>query len=165
MNDDGILEAERRVREMNNMTRQYSMQGNRFLQNMQNMQNSQNGQNTQSTQNQQNMQGIHNTLKPRFEPAPNSRVMQENRTFRGNGAPRFETGNQQKQGAQNHAPNRESKPDRQTPVQQSDTRQTGFDLSKFNLDSEKLMIIALMYLLIKEKADIKLVLALGYLLF
>lgn len=37
-------------------------------------------------------------------------------------------------------------------------------LSDLNLDGEKLMIILIMYLLIKEKADIKLILALGYLL-
>ena len=36
-------------------------------------------------------------------------------------------------------------------------------LSDLNLDGEKLMIILIMYLLIKEKADIKLILALGYL--
>lgn len=34
----------------------------------------------------------------------------------------------------------------------------------FNLDNEKLLIILIMYLLIKEKADIKLIAALGYLL-
>ena len=33
-----------------------------------------------------------------------------------------------------------------------------------NLDNEKLLIILIMYLLIKEKADIKLIAALGYLL-
>lgn len=38
-------------------------------------------------------------------------------------------------------------------------------LTDLNLDGEKLMIILIMYLLIKEKADIKLILALGYLLF
>jgi hypothetical protein len=37
-------------------------------------------------------------------------------------------------------------------------------LSDLNLDGEKLMIILIMYLLIKERADIKLILALGYLL-
>lgn len=35
---------------------------------------------------------------------------------------------------------------------------------QFNLDNEKLLIILIMYLLIKEKADIKLIAALGYLL-
>lgn len=34
----------------------------------------------------------------------------------------------------------------------------------FGLDNEKLLIILIMYLLIKEKADIKLIAALGYLL-
>lgn len=35
---------------------------------------------------------------------------------------------------------------------------------QFNLDNEKLLIILIIYLLIKEKADIKLIAALGYLL-
>ena len=35
---------------------------------------------------------------------------------------------------------------------------------QFTLDNEKLLIILIMYLLIKEKADIKLIAALGYLL-
>lgn len=35
---------------------------------------------------------------------------------------------------------------------------------QFSLDNEKLLIILIMYLLIKEKADIKLIAALGYLL-
>ena len=35
---------------------------------------------------------------------------------------------------------------------------------QFSFDNEKLLIILIMYLLIKEKADIKLIAALGYLL-
>ena len=35
---------------------------------------------------------------------------------------------------------------------------------QFGLDNEKLLIILIMYLLIKEKSDIKLIAALGYLL-
>lgn len=35
---------------------------------------------------------------------------------------------------------------------------------QFSLDNEKLLIILIMYLLIREKADIKLIAALGYLL-
>lgn len=37
-------------------------------------------------------------------------------------------------------------------------------LSGFGIDSEQLLLIALMYLLIREKADFKLILALGYLI-
>lgn len=38
------------------------------------------------------------------------------------------------------------------------------NFSNIKLDNEKLMILLIMYLLIKDKADIKLILALGYLL-
>ena len=62
------------------------------------------------------------------------------------------------------------KPDKppEPPVRsvQQNTSPPGQDAVRpqFSLDNEKLLIILIMYLLIKEKADIKLIAALGYLL-
>lgn len=65
--------------------------------------------------------------------------------------PRFEP-------ALNPPPVPEHKPVIPSPPKQEPVRK------QFNLDNEKLLIILIMYLLIKEKADIKLIAALGYLL-
>lgn len=80
-------------------------------------------------------------LQPRFEPAPNI-----NRNSDRNPYKLPEQTNQPKKAVQTAPPKQEN------------------SYPKFSLDNEKLLIILIMYLLIKEKADIKLIAALGYLL-
>lgn len=157
MSEHGLAQAEQRVREMNRVTRQYAEQGNRFMQQqMLRTQNSQNAQNVQNVQNVQNPQNPQNN-QTRFE-----RVVPENNTY----------GGRQNTPKQNGTPQRPSgipapapQPAPEPPAKEREPRrdQTPFG-SAFQFDNEKLMILLILYLLIKEKADIKLILALGYLL-
>lgn len=140
MSEQGLLQAEQRVREMNRVTSRYTEQGNRFMQ--QNMRNNQ----------------------TRFE-----QVRPDNNTYG-----RDKNSIQRQQNRQVTQTVQTAQPERQEPPVQSITGQNRSPerpqtaslpfLSDLNLDGEKLMIILIMYLLIKEKADIKLILALGYLL-
>ena len=151
MSEQGLAQAEHRVREMNRVTRQYAEQGNRFMQQQmlrtQNAQNRQNGQNVQNPQNNQT----------RFE-----RVVPENNTY----------GGRQNAPKQNCAPQRPSDIPAQNPplapepaAKEREPRRDQMPFgSGLQFDNEKLMILLILYLLIKEKADIKLILALGYLL-
>lgn len=141
MSEHGLAQAEQRVREMNRVTRQYAEQGNRFMQ--------QQMLRTQNVQNPQNNQ-------TRFE-----RVVPEN-----------PSGGRQNVPKQNGAPQRPSgipasspQPAPEPPVKEREPRRDPpLFGSAFQFDNEKLMILLILYLLIKEKADIKLILALGYLL-
>ena len=146
MFEQGLLQAEQRVREMNRVTRQYTEQGNRFM--------------------QQNMQNIRNN-QTRFEQVrPNNNTYGNDR----NGIPRQQNQqNRQAMQALQAAQTIQREPPVQNVTGQSRTAERAQAaslsfLSDLNLDGEKLMIILIMYLLIKEKADIKLILALGYLL-
>ena len=151
MSEHGLAQAEQRVREMNRVTRQYAEQGNRFMQQQmlrtQNAQNQQNVQNVQSPQNNQT----------RFE-----RVVPENNTY----------GGRQNTPKQNGAPQRPSgipapapRPAPDPPAKEREPRRDQMPFGAgLQFDNEKLMILLILYLLIKEKADIKLILALGYLL-
>ncbi len=72
------------------------------------------------------------------------------------GQPRFEPA---------HKPDKPIVPPQSKPVQPvSQPQKQDAVRPQFTLDNEKLLIILIMYLLIKEKADIKLIAALGYLL-
>ena len=135
MSEQGLLQAEQRVREMNRMTRQYAEQGNRFL--------------------QQQMQQMRNN-QTRFE-----QVRPDNNTYgkSRNGIPP----QQKQQNRQTMQAIQQEPPVQNRSEEKLQTANLSF-LSDLNLDGEKLMIILIMYLLIKEKADIKLILALGYLL-
>ena len=154
MSEHGLAQAEQRVREMNRVTRQYAEQGNRFMQ--QQMLRTQNSQNTQNAQNVQNVQSPQNN-QTRFE-----RVVPENNTYGGrqnapkqNGVPQRPSG----------IPAPASPPAPEPPAKESEPRRDQMLFgSAFQFDNEKLMILLILYLLIKEKADIKLILALGYLL-
>lgn len=146
MSEQGLLQAEQRVREMNRVTRQYAEQGNKFLQQMQNMQQTRNNQ----------------TRFEQVRPDNNNTYSKER-----NSIPR-------QQDRKNPQAMRTAQPVQQEPLIQNSACQNRPAerpqsvnlslLSDMNLDGEKLMIILIMYLLIKEKADIKLILALGYLL-
>lgn len=154
MSEHGLAQAEQRVREMNRVTRQYAEQGNRFMQ--QQMLRTQNTQNAQNVQNVQNVQSPQNN-QTRFE-----RVVPENNTY----------GGRQNVPKQNGAPQRPSgtpapapQPAPEPPAKERELRRDRMPFgSAFQFDNEKLMILLILYLLIKEKADIKLILALGYLL-
>lgn len=135
MSEQGLLQAEQRVREMNRVTSRYTEQGNRFMQ--QNMRNNQ----------------------TRFE-----QVRPDNNTYGKDkiGIPRQQN-RQVMQTIQTPQSVQQEPPVQNRPAETPRTASLPF-LSDLNLDGEKLMIILIMYLLIKEKADIKLILALGYLL-
>ena len=197
MSENGIAEAEQRVREMNRVTQQYSEQGNRYLQAMMNAQNARQtrfepaGQYPQRKSGQDNFPGNRPQSQPRHsqpqqprqrryqlrqEPPPmgqhqnppqnfpnpqNSSSMQRREphgvqqhcvpgTGKGNGCPApFHSGHEDHRSEIHKHPS-------------GNDRAMGFpDLFA---DNEKLMLLLLMYLLIREKADIKLILALGYLL-
>ncbi len=136
MSENGILQAEQRVREMNMMARQYTEQGNRFIQQ---------GQNTRTASRPQNQQ------QTRFEPVR-----------RGGGGPAGQNAVPAHKPEPVHIP--EQPPSDPPRVQKGQSADINALFSDFNMDGEKLMIMLIMYLLIKEKADIKLILALGYLL-
>ena len=151
--DNGIMEAEQRVREMNRVTRQYSEQGNRFLRSMRDP--------PQAGQSRQ----------VRFEPAAPA-PFQEKR-----GQDNTSAAGQRVQSRQNIQPDTAAKvvnaahpPENIRPAVQENKSRNNVHNSgtmmfpDLTADSEKLMLLLLMYLLIREKADIKLLLALGYLI-
>ncbi len=134
MSENGIREAEQRVREMNRMTRQYSEQGNRYLQNIRTPQTSVNVQQS-----------------ARFEPAAQKQNVprgQDNSVQ--NSAPQAFSQNTQRNNSNN--------------IYKQEIHKSGAIFPDLKFDNEKLMILLLMYLLMRENADIKLILALGYLL-
>lgn len=139
MAEQGIIQAEQRVREMNRMTQQYAERGNRYMQNM-------------------------NIPQPRFEPMHDHSGQ--------------DTGNTDPLPVQELSPeihtvhNQNIRPQNDSPSNVNRIHQghhhndpPGRGLTAFGIESDKLLLIALIYLLIKENADIKLILALGYLLF
>ena len=151
--DNGIMEAEQRVREMNRVTRQYSEQGNRFLRSMREP--------PQAGQPRQ----------VRFEPAAPAPI-QEKR-----GQDNTPAAGQRMRNRQNSPPSTAAKaanaahpPENIPPAvlenkNRSNVHNSGpMMFPDLTADSEKLILLLLMYLLIREKADIKLLLALGYLL-
>lgn len=155
MSEHGLAQAEQRVREMNRVTRQYAEQGNRFMQ--------QQMLRTQNTQNAQNVQNIQNVQSPQNNQTRFERVVPESNTY----------GGRQNAPKQNCAPQRQpAVPAAQNPPPAPEALAKDREPRKnppifgasFQFDNEKLMILLILYLLIKEKADIKLILALGYLL-
>lgn len=197
MSEQGLIQAERRVREMNRVTRQYTEQGNRFMQQFQQARQGQQMQNMRSNQTRfeqvvpnntydhngdngnkaanginstggaggaqspQNPQGQNGGQRRGPHNARNAQATQTAQNFQNQQAVRFEAA-PQNTGGRNYPA--ENAPVRNRSQGNSTAGMLSF-LSDMNLDGEKLMIILIMYLLIKEKADIKLILALGYLLF
>ena len=145
MSEQGLLQAEQRVREMNRVTRQYAEQGNKFLQQMQNMQQTRNNQ-TRFEQ----VRPDNNTYSKERNGIPGQQDRKNPQAMR-TAQPAQQESLIQNSACQNR------------PAEKTQSANLSF-LSDMNLDGEKLMIMLIMYLLIKEKADIKLILALGYLL-
>lgn len=182
MSEQGLIQAERRVREMNRVTRQYTEQGNRFMQQIQQVQNMRNNQ----TRFEQVIPNNNNNTYNSGNNVPQNPQMQKMQ----NGGRRQQNmqtvqSAQTVQNTQNvqNGQNAQYAQNRQTVRSEADGCSAAAKnypagntqawngaagmlplLSDLNLDGEKLMIILIMYLLIKEKADIKLILALGYLL-
>lgn len=157
MPDNNTVErAEQRVREMDRLTRQFSEQGNRYMRNMQNMRN----RNTANVINAVTDANAANTGS-----ASDSRSERANNIPRSNSrGTRFEPVEKIKNVPQiKELPKKEAE---NAAVQnKACTANKGIRNSKNQgIDGEKLLLIALMYLLITENADIKLILAIGYLI-
>ena len=141
-----VERAEQRVREMDRVTRQFSEQGNRYMQQMMN------------TRNTRDMRNIRDAV-----PVPDSSGGVHNIPRAGRNGTRFEPVERKKEvppkeaaEVPKSAEKSASKSGTQKPLKQSVQNQ--------GIDGEKLLLIALMYLLITENADIKLILAIGYLI-
>lgn len=189
MSENGIQEAEQRVREMNIMTQQYSEQGNRYLQNMRNMPNSRqtrfepaepyprvkNGQDDFRGNRMVNQQQVRNDQRS-FQNNPGN-FQNDHRNFQNN----HRNGQGSFQNRQGNSPNRQSPHavsgnnrafsdshaggnHSHHDIHNSAQVQHSMGFPDLIADNEKLMILLLIYLLMKEKADIKLILALGYIL-
>lgn len=149
MSENGITQAEQRVREMNVMARQYTEQGNRFMR-----------QNTQSAPSRPQQQTRFEPVNSESRRGTYGSSSQSRGENRGN-VPRTQ-GSFPEQKRSPEPPRRENTAVQKNPVS------AGADItslfSGFGMDGEKLMIMLIMYILIKEKADLKLILALGYLI-
>lgn len=169
MSENGIMQAEQRVREMNMMARQFNEQGNRFMQQRQTAQPVQSAQSARPMQPLRNAQAASRGTSPqrqqttRFEPVePNAgrQVGTYNPAGKGGNfsSPRFENTKPVR------SPDPPAPPEPRNVPRESPPADLSSLFSGFSMDGEKLMIMLMMYLLIKEKADIKIILALGYLL-
>lgn len=198
MSENGIAEAEQRVREMNRVTQQYSEQGNRYLQAMMNAQNARqtrfepagtypqqkSGQDNFSGNRPQNhQQQSHQPHQPqprryqlRQEPSRRDQQQSHPQNFQhpqnSSAIQRRNSPNPQqhcvpgsRQGNHCPAPVHTGQENHSSEIHKhpsGNDHVMGFP--DIFADNEKLMLLLLMYLLIREKADIKLILALGYLL-
>ncbi|MDE7289508.1 MAG: hypothetical protein K2N71_08430 [Oscillospiraceae bacterium] len=151
MPDNNTVErAEQRVREMDRLTRQFSEQGNRYMQQMMNRRTQTRMQNTQYTDRTysdvpEDRNSLHNIPQvgkngTRFEPVERKRDVPPKETA--------------------EAPKSAEKTFRQNNTQNAG----GQHSANQGIDGEKLLLAALMYLLIMENADIKLILAIAYLI-
>lgn len=154
ISNKSITMAEKRVGEMNRLTQGLLEQSNRYIQQRANMQNVQERSASQNTQFQSS---------PRQNMNPN--MQQQNMPFRNmrNGAqkPRFETVENSRQ----RKPQQLSPPPRPEPPKQEPPKpQPPNELLPMPFSSDTMLIAALAALLIKENADIKLILALLYIM-
>ena len=151
MPDNNTVErAEQRVREMDRLTRQFSEQGNRYMQQMMNR---------RSQTRMQNMQYTDGT----YNAVPESRSSVHNIPQVGKNGTRFEPVEKKRDVPPKErveAPKSEEKAFRQNSTQNAGGRQH----TSQGIDGERLLLAALMYLLIMENADIKLILAIAYLI-
>lgn len=166
MQDEDIRKAEKRVMEMNRMTKQLAEQGSRYIQN--------NG-----SEHRRSAPSRPET-ETRFEPVPPQTVRQaditnqntrQNNSFQRNNAQNRTGGGQVRQNRRSTPPPKAVPPP--LPLQESVPKPSALPAEgcgtaeKFPPlwpDSEQLLLIALICLLIREKADFKLIAALGYIL-
>lgn len=154
ISNKSITMAEKRVGEMNKLTQGLLEQSNRYIQQRANLQNGQERFASQNTQFQSSpRQNINPNMQQQNMP---SRNMQ-------NGAqkPRFETVENSRQ----RKPQQFSPPPRPEPPKQEPPKpQPPNDLLPMLFSSDTMLLAALAALLIKENADIKLILALLYIM-
>lgn len=162
MTNDSIRQAEQRVREMNRMAQQYSERGNSFMRQMQGNGVQNGAQNKNASNNfvpnnfAANRQNGVAQQQPRFEQV--SRPVQNNGQGRSTPQQRSVSQNNMQKNDRRNVPNEKNLP-------KGGIKDAVFSGQPvFNIDNEKLMILLIMYILIKEKADMKLILSLGYLL-
>lgn len=172
-----ITMAEKRVGEMNKLTQGLLEQSNRYFQQRNQPQSAQNRPSAPPPQNvQQNMpQNVPNRNIPMQNFMPNSQFQRQNVPFRNNSPrnmqrntpnqpqkPRFEAvGNNRPSPPQQFAP--PPRPEPPKPPSREPNKQGS--LLPIPIDSDTALIAALVAVLVKEKADTKLILALLYILF
>ena len=151
IDNNSISAAEERVKEMNRLTGQYLEQSNRYI----NQRNSRN-------------------MLPRFETmqgraVQNSNIIQNNNTMRnnmvrnGNNAVRSNnSANGRNNGGMRN--NNSNNTPQQNKCSMSPPQQNGIFGFLSGTESDRILLMALMAILLKEKADMKLILALGYIL-
>lgn len=173
MQDDDIRKAEKRVMEMNRMTKQLAEQGSRYIQN--------NG-----NDRRRSAFSLSET-ETRFEPVTPQTVRQaditnqnaemnrntrQNSSFQRNSNQNRNNGGQVRQNRRSAPPPKAvtpplplPEPVPKPPAPHAEGRGGAAEIfPSLGLDSEQLLLIALIYLLIREKADFKLIAALGYIL-
>lgn len=180
-NSSSITRAEKRVGEMNRLTQGFLEQSNRYFQQRSQPQSVQSSQPTQNMQSQSRpsappRQNYQQNVPNRNNAAPNSQDPQrQNVPFRNNfprnmqrvpqnqpQRPRFEAvGNSRQRPPQQFVP-----PPRPEPPKPPDREPNMLDsLLPIPINSDTAIIAALAAVLMKEKADAKLILALLYILF
>ena len=170
-----ITMAEKRVGEMNKLTQGFLEQSNRCLRQMEQPQSAQDKQfqNRPSAPPRQNMpQNVPNRNNTVQNSMPNSQLQRQNVPFRNNSPrnmqrntqnqpqkPRFEAvGNGRQSPPQQFIPPPRPEPPSREPNKQS-------SLLPISIDPDTALIAALAAVLVKEKADTKLILALLYILY
>lgn len=148
MPDNNTVErAEQRKREMDRVTREFSEQGNRYMQQM-------------NARHNQNMRNVRDAVPvPERENSVHNNVPRSSK-----GGTRFEPV-ERKRNVPRTENAAESPPKKENAVPPSRVQRTaGRNPQNTGIDGEKILLMALMYLLIAENADIKLILAIGYLI-
>ncbi|MCM1329050.1 MAG: hypothetical protein NC253_06360 [Ruminococcus sp.] len=138
-NNNSIERAEQRVREMDRVTRQFSERGNRYMRDMQN----------------RTGNGV---------PNGNKNVHNAPYAGRGSTGTRFEPIERKKDAAEEKILPKNSEKKAAQNVQKNGAGGGARNVPQTGIDGEKLLLMALLYLLMTENADIKLILAIGYLI-
>lgn len=136
-NNNSVKRAEQRVREMNTVTRRYAEQGNRYMQNMA------------------------NSRQTRFETV-DVRPEELSKPQKPPICPPKGTQNAQKENPRKNVPQGVKNAEKSAENVHKSVPQITSDNS--GLDGERLLLLAVIYLLMRENADIKLILALCYLI-
>lgn len=136
-NNNSVKRAEQRVREMNTVTRRYAEQGNRYMQNMA------------------------NSRQTRFETV-DVRPEELSKPQKPPICPPKSTQNAQKENPRKNVPQGVKNAEKSAENVHKSVPQITSDNS--GLDGERLLLLAVIYLLMRENADIKLILALCYLI-
>lgn len=138
-NNNSVKRAEQRVREMNTVTRRYAEQGNRYMQNMAN-----------------NM----HSRQTRFETV-DVRPEELSKPQKPPVCPPRGTQNAQKENPRKNVPQSVKNAEKSAENVHKSVPQ---NVTDSGLDGERLLLLAVIYLLMRENADIKLILALCYLI-